>query len=479
MRVSPQRTLAMVLLTCLLTPVAAQAHEGSHEVIVNDFEFTPEVLEIEPGEQVTWLVQENGHSITSRDGLFDFSVREGDAPTQPFPNPGTFGYFCKFHPVMRGTIQVGEPPVVCPDCPSETRVVPSEAFPTLHAAVKGAPSSTTVELRPGTHDIEQTLVMSTPGLAIEGMNIDGTPADPSTVILRGRSGTKVGIAVQPSDPTIKTRPVAIENLTLTGFLDTGIQINGERGFRIQNVRLENNLEYGVRAVGAARGSVNDSYFSGHRQAGLSLEACESCDMRIENVTSENNFIGLLGENAGSLVIRGSRFLDNASGIVLRSVAGRSPNLQLGAHIYGNELVGNSNLEAPTRSVFALDEALGLPVGAGIWIQGGWHDVVERNTISGSHYGIVVTGSTVPSYSSRISDNLVSGNTVDLGWDGAGADVCFSNNGEVLSEPAQIGTLYGCGNGSRAGVPFPKVTADLAAYAIRNYYCHDFDERTCI
>ena len=480
MRNLPARTLGIALAISLVAPVTvAGAHEGAHEVIVKDFTFTPRLLEIEPGEEVTWSVQEDGHTITSDDGLFDFSVSRGDRATQPFPDEGTYGYYCEIHRSMRGTIQVGEPAIICPDCPAETRVVPSEAFPTLQSALKNPPTSTAIEIRPGTYDIDRTLAMSTPGLTIEGRNEDGTPADPSDVVLRGREGALVGIAVQPSDPAVKARPVAVENITLTGFLDTGIQIDGERNFRVKNVHSIDNIEYGVRARGAARGSVSDSYLSGHRQAGLSLEACERCDIRVEKVTSENNFIGLLGENAGSLVIRWSRFIDNASGIVLRSVAGRSPNIQQGAHIFGNQLTGNSNLEAPFRSIFALDEALGFPVGAGIWIQGGWHDVIEKNTVSGSHYGIVVTGSTVPSYSGRVSDNFVSGNVVDLGWDGLGADVCFNNNGEVTTEPGQIGDLYGCGEGSKAGVPYPKVTSDLAAYAVRNYYCHEFDERTCI
>jgi plastocyanin len=469
----------MAIIAGSLTPVAASAHEGPHEVLVQDFAFTPRALQVDPNETVTWTVREDGHTITSKDGLFDWSVKNGDTHEHHFDTPGSFGYFCKIHPGMTGTIQVGDPVTPCLDCPSETRVVPSTTFPTIYSAVEGAPSSTTVELRPGTYDIEQTLVMSTPGLTIQGVNEDGTPADPSSVVLKGRNGTGIGIAIEPSDPTIKARPVSVQNLTVTGFLDAGIQIRGERRFRIENVRAVNNVEYGVRALGARGGSVTASYFSGHRQAGLSLEACESCDMRVERVTSENNFIGLLGENAGSLVIRGSSFLDNASGIVLRSVSGRTPHVQQGAHIYGNELVGNSNSDAPSRSMFALDEALSMPVGAGIWIQGGWYDVIENNNISGSHYGVVVTGSTVPSYGGRISDNFVSGNVVDLGWDGLGADVCFSNNGEVLSEPARIGELYGCGGGPRAGVPYPKVTADLAAYAIRNYYCHELDERTCI
>ena len=154
-------------------------------------------------------------------------------------------------------------------------------------------------------------------------------------------------------------------------------------------------------------------------------------------------------------------------------------------MYGNQFLDNSNTEAPRPSVFSITEALELPVGAGIWVQGGWHDVIENNTVTGSHYGVVVTGSTMPTYGGRVSGNQLANNAVDLGWDGLGSGLCFSSNQplteekQVVSEPAQIEDVYSCQSAATVGVPYPKVTADLAAYAVGNYYCEEIDGRTCI
>lgn len=472
------RLLAVALLISVL-PTTANAHDGSHEITLDGFAFSPETLTIEPMETVTWNVLEDGHTITSEDGLFDWSVKNGESRAHTFEEPGSFGYFCKIHPGMRGRVQVGEPVVPCPDCPEEIRVFPSAEFPTLESAVVGAPPRTTVEIRPGSYDVRETLRLASPGIVLRGTNEDGTVADPSDVVLRGRAGTEVGISIeQPADPD-RAVPITVERLTLTGFLDSGLLVGGAQGFRVKSVRAIDNLEYGIRTVGARGGVITGVHASGHRRAGISLEVCESCDIRVEDSVAENNFIGLQGQNSGSLIIRTSNFSGNASGIVLRSVLTSAPHLQQGAHIYDNDLTGNSNIDAPSRSLYSTTEALQIPVGAGIWLQGGWHDVVENNRVSGSHYGIVVTASSTPSFRSKVLGNTLSGNTVDLGWDGAGAEICFSGHGAVTTEPAQIETLYPCGRKTIAGVPYPKVTADLAAYALRNFYCRELDERTCV
>lgn len=480
------RALSVAVSLCVLVPAVARAHEGSHTVVVDDSAFTPRYLEIDPGESVTWDVRESGHTITSDDGLFRYEPASGtNVVSDPFIEEGSYGYYCEIHGGMTGKIQVGGAVLPPPDAPAEVRVVPSESFPTLRDALRAAPAETLVEIRPGTYDITAPLELATAGLVLKGVDEQGLPADPASVVLRGRQGAETGIFITGSAAAPQW-PVAVENLTVTGFLDTGIRVEGSKGFRVSSVRATDNVEHGIRAIGSARGRIIDSFVFGHRRSGISIEVCESCDIRVEGVIAQNNFVGLIGDNAGSLVVRSSTFADNASGIVLRSVGTRSPHIQQGAHVYGNKVVDNSNTAAPAPSVFSTTEAMEWPVGAGIWIQGGWHDVVERNTVTGSNYGIAVTGSTVPTYRGRVASNVVDDNVVDLGWDGLGAGLCFSDNvnlagdkAGLVSEPTDIEGLYGCQGPTTVGVPYPKVTADLAAYAFRNYYCHEVDGRLCI
>ncbi len=73
-----------------------------------------------PGETVTWTVSAGIHSVTECDdsfsdcppsGGFDSGLLgSGDTFSQTFNTPGTFPYFCSFHPdTMRGRIVVQAP----------------------------------------------------------------------------------------------------------------------------------------------------------------------------------------------------------------------------------------------------------------------------------------------------------------------------------------------------------------------------------
>lgn len=477
-----RKTLVVVAasLVVLHLPTAPAMAEAIHEVVVRNTAFTPDYLEIDPGDTVRWNVEEDGHTITFEDGQLHRTVARGDRVTRAFPDPGTYRYKCSIHREMRGLIQVGPVESPCTDCPSEIRVVPSETFPTLASAVRTAPPRSLIELRPGLYDVTETVEVATPGVMIRGTNDDGTPADPATVVLRGRARVGTGIRVTADSDAFA--PAGVENLTLTRFLDSGLAVDGARSFEIKHVQAIDNVEYGIRAVGASDGLVTDSYTAGHRRAGIFVGSCDRCDIRVERSRAENNLVGLEGANAGSLTVRGSRFADNASGIVLRSVATRAPHLQLGSHIFDNDIVDNDNKDAPVPSVFSVSEAMELPVGAGVWIQGGWYDVVEGNRIIENHYGIAVTASTVPSYRVTVRGNFLPpkdgtqtpANNVDLGWDGIGAGVCFEGNHFTASTPAAIDTEYPCGRAIPTGTPHPEVTADLATYAYRTYYCHEIE-----
>jgi|GEM_PF-1678227 len=78
--------------------------------IKNNF-FDPDPVNINVGDTVQWVWDNNNHSTTSNTGIWDSGVRNTGATfTQPFPSAGTFPYFCSQHgsPTsgMRGTVNV-------------------------------------------------------------------------------------------------------------------------------------------------------------------------------------------------------------------------------------------------------------------------------------------------------------------------------------------------------------------------------------
>ena len=86
------------------------AVDGGGEVEVVDFAYLPGSVAVGSGQSVTWT--NNGdtrHSITSEGDTFASStpLQPGQAYVQAFPTPGSYAYYCTFHPdEMRGTITV-------------------------------------------------------------------------------------------------------------------------------------------------------------------------------------------------------------------------------------------------------------------------------------------------------------------------------------------------------------------------------------
>lgn len=118
----PRRRLASLLnvvLAILVSLVAlagaapappAAAQSGGAEVEVVDFAFEPAMVTVEPGTTVTWTnAGERPHTVTADDGAFDSGrLDPGEQFSVAFDEPGTFTYFCGFHPEMQGTVMVAE-----------------------------------------------------------------------------------------------------------------------------------------------------------------------------------------------------------------------------------------------------------------------------------------------------------------------------------------------------------------------------------
>lgn len=95
---------------------------ATSDVVIELVAFQPEQLEVQAGSTVTWRNRDPGaHTVTSGvvvqggagvtqepDGAFDSGeIAKGEAFQRVFDEPGTYPYFCSFHPAtMRGEIRV-------------------------------------------------------------------------------------------------------------------------------------------------------------------------------------------------------------------------------------------------------------------------------------------------------------------------------------------------------------------------------------
>ncbi|MHB8691610.1 MAG: cupredoxin domain-containing protein [Solirubrobacteraceae bacterium] len=85
------------------------AHPGHLNVAIRGFAFAPAALTVRAGATLTFANDDQtAHTATSKaSGVFDTgTVKPGGAATVTLTKPGTYTYYCVFHPFMTATVTV-------------------------------------------------------------------------------------------------------------------------------------------------------------------------------------------------------------------------------------------------------------------------------------------------------------------------------------------------------------------------------------
>lgn len=89
---------------------AATPAAGPNQVIINNFAFGPASLTVQRGTTVTWINKDSdAHTVTAVGAKPPFGsnpLDTGDSFSFKFDQPGTYAYFCKIHPTMKGVVVV-------------------------------------------------------------------------------------------------------------------------------------------------------------------------------------------------------------------------------------------------------------------------------------------------------------------------------------------------------------------------------------
>jgi len=94
------------------TPAAASKTTkpaGSARIAISNFKFKPPAIQVKVGAKLTFTNNDSSpHTATSRDGkAFDTgTLKQGATKTVTVSKPGTYAYFCSFHPFMNATVKV-------------------------------------------------------------------------------------------------------------------------------------------------------------------------------------------------------------------------------------------------------------------------------------------------------------------------------------------------------------------------------------
>ena len=86
----------------------AEKAAAANEVLIQDFDFAPATLTVSVGTTVTWSNRDDeAHLVNSTTDVFKSPPLDTDEKFSfKFAAPGTYPYYCKLHPQMKGQIVV-------------------------------------------------------------------------------------------------------------------------------------------------------------------------------------------------------------------------------------------------------------------------------------------------------------------------------------------------------------------------------------
>jgi plastocyanin len=78
------------------------------QVSIDNFSFTPPVVTVKPGTQITWINRDDiPHTVVSNENVFKSKALDTDDKFSfTLSKPGTYSYFCSLHPRMTAKVVV-------------------------------------------------------------------------------------------------------------------------------------------------------------------------------------------------------------------------------------------------------------------------------------------------------------------------------------------------------------------------------------
>lgn len=97
------RSVLAIALVATGTALAA----STHEVKIENMQFSPAAISVKRGETVTWRNNDIVPHTATAAGRFDSGeIAPGKTFSKKMEKPGDYDYICTYHPGMKGRIEV-------------------------------------------------------------------------------------------------------------------------------------------------------------------------------------------------------------------------------------------------------------------------------------------------------------------------------------------------------------------------------------
>ena len=95
-------------LTLIALDTSAHADPKTIDVVIEHFKFIPDSIEAAPGDIVVFSNHDIvPHTATAADGSWTTKdIAKGQSESIVVPASGAPGYFCRYHPVMKGQLTI-------------------------------------------------------------------------------------------------------------------------------------------------------------------------------------------------------------------------------------------------------------------------------------------------------------------------------------------------------------------------------------
>jgi hypothetical protein len=327
-------------------------------------------------------------------------------------------------------------------------------FSRIGAAVRAARAGDRIKVGDGTYRES----VGVRGAKKSYIRLVGNPSAPERVVLEGGKSRQNGIFVNGADE-VTIRGFKARNYRANGFFLTNVV-----GYTVRDVIAARSGVYGVYAFNSKGGTMRDSESYYHSDAGFYIgqtpAQVKPIRSVVSNVESWGNPVGFSATNMRYVTITGSRFYNNAIGVVPNALDSEKFPPAEDNVIRGNEIFWNNfdfHAGAPfkpkTSGVVPL-----VPVGTGIGLLGGRRIAIEQNQIYGNYtVGVAMVEGFLLEENPQaraLEGNSVIGNSFglngadlnghDLASDGNGSGNCFGGNAGVSSTvPADGSTIAAC------------------------------------